>query len=55
MTLSLPTVIRGSNVEIDYPKGSTWLEVQFDSDLGPFFLQVTLKETENGATAAGPN
>lgn len=41
--LSLPTVVRGSNYTVDYPSGSTWIEVPFTSDLGPFTLRVTFE------------
>jgi chemotaxis protein CheX len=41
--LSLPTVVRGSNYNVDYPSGSVWLEVPFDSDLGTFTLRVTFE------------
>ncbi len=43
MDLSLPTVVRGSNFNIDYPSGSVWLEVPFTSDLGSFSLRVTFE------------
>ena len=39
--LSLPTVVRGQGYKVDYPSGSVWLEVPFDSDLGMFTLRVT--------------
>lgn len=41
--LSLPTVVRGSNYSVDYPSGSTWIEVPFTSELGPFTLRVTFE------------
>ena len=41
MQLSLPTMIRGNNFEIQYPSGSVWTEVGFLSDCGPFRLCVT--------------
>jgi len=39
--LSLPTVVRGNSFNVDYPSGSVWLEVPFDSTLGDFSLRVT--------------
>ena len=42
--LSLPTVVRGNNYKVDYPSKSTWLDVPFDSQLGPFSLRVTFDE-----------
>lgn len=39
--LSLPTVVRGNSFNVDYPSGSVWLEVPFESSLGPFSLRVT--------------
>jgi len=41
--LSLPTVVRGGDFNVDYPSGSVWLEVPFDSELGPFTLRVTFE------------
>ncbi len=46
--LSLPTVVRGNSYNIDYPSGSIWLEVPFDSDLGSFSLRVTFEKTPEG-------
>jgi chemotaxis protein CheX len=43
MDLSLPTVVRGNNFNVDYPSGSVWLEVPFTSELGPFSLRVTFE------------
>ncbi|MCD6506367.1 chemotaxis protein CheX [Candidatus Poribacteria bacterium] len=42
--LSLPTVVRGRNFEIRYPTGSIWLQIPFNSDLGPFFMQVSFEK-----------
>ncbi len=44
--LSLPTVVRGKNYNVDYPSQSVWLEVPFESDLGPFTLRVTFEKAE---------
>ncbi len=41
--LSLPTVVRGKHFNVDYPTGSMWLEVPFESDLGSFTLRVTFE------------
>ncbi len=41
MALSLPTVVRGTGYKVDYPSGAMWLEVPFNSDLGPFSMRVT--------------
>jgi chemotaxis protein CheX len=41
--LSLPTVVRGNSYNVDYPSGSVWIEVPFDSDLGSFALRVTFE------------
>jgi chemotaxis protein CheX len=50
--LSLPSVVRGGNYEVDYPSKSLWLEVGFTSELGPFTLRVTMmteaKERKEG-------
>ena len=45
--LSLPTVVRGNSYNVDYPSGSVWLEVPFNSDLGPFTLRVTFEMTKD--------
>jgi len=42
INLSIPTIVRGSNYTVNYPSGSTWLEIPFESDLGDFNLRVTL-------------
>jgi chemotaxis protein CheX len=49
--LSLPSVIRGNSFCVDYPSKTTWLEVPFDSELGPFTMRVTFKieATKGGA------
>ena len=41
--LSLPNVIRGDNYTIEYPSQAVWLEVPFESELGPFNLRVTFE------------
>jgi chemotaxis protein CheX len=41
--LSLPTVVRGNSYNVDYPSGSIWLEVPFNSELGSFTLRVTFE------------
>jgi len=46
--LSLPTVVRGDNYDVDYPSESVWLEVPFDSDLGSFVLRVTFELEPGG-------
>lgn len=33
--LGMPTVVRGTHYNVDYPSDSMWLEVPFKSDLGP--------------------
>lgn len=42
INLSLPTIVRGSSYTVNYPTGSMWLELPFESDLGVFYLRVTL-------------
>lgn len=46
--LSLPTVVRGNSYNIDYPTGSVWLEVPFESELGGFLLRVTFELEPGG-------
>jgi hypothetical protein len=38
--------VRGKNYNVEYPSGSIWLEVPFDSDLGSFGLRVTFEINE---------
>lgn len=47
--LSLPGVVRGDNFSVDNPLKTVWLEVPFQSDLGPFTMRVTLKADNGGA------
>jgi chemotaxis protein CheX len=41
--LSLPYVIRGNNFKVIYPSDSVWLEIPFESDLGPFSMRLTFE------------
>jgi chemotaxis protein CheX len=43
INLGLPTVIHGGSESIEYPSHSTWLDVPFASDLGPFKMRVTFE------------
>lgn len=43
LDLSLPTVVRGGDFSVEYPTNSVWLEINFDSNLGPFTLRVTFE------------
>jgi len=47
LQLTLPTVLRGSDFAVSFPSQSLWLDIPFESDLGPFNLRVTLKDAEN--------
>lgn len=42
--LSLPNVIVGDDYSVEYPSGTTWIEVPFKSDLGAFNLRVTFEQ-----------
>lgn len=42
--LSLPNVIMGDDYTVEYPSGTTWIEVPFKSELGPFNLRVTFEK-----------
>lgn len=44
VVLGLPTVMRGSDAHVDYPSGALWVDVRFESSLGPFSLHVTFPE-----------
>ncbi|MCE5229376.1 chemotaxis protein CheX [bacterium] len=41
--LSLPTVILGRDYRIQHPSWSVWLDIPFDSPLGPFNLCVSIE------------
>lgn len=43
LELSLPTVVRGHEFQIKYPDNTAWLEVPFESELGPLLLKVILQ------------
>lgn len=43
INLGLPTVIRGENFVVGYPRQATWLDVPFKSELGDFNLRVTFE------------
>ena len=43
--LGLPSVVRGKDYQVDYPKKSIWLEVPFDSDVGSFLMRVTFESS----------
>ena len=40
-TLSLPTVVRGNNFNVEHPSKAAWLKIPFTSEFGPFVLRVT--------------
>jgi chemotaxis protein CheX len=40
--LGLPTVIRGNDFDVGYPGAAPWIEMTFDSEMGPFVLRVTV-------------
>jgi chemotaxis protein CheX len=49
--LSLPSIgiVRGKNYNVEYPTSTTWLEVPFESDLGPFNMRVVFEMTTTEA------
>lgn len=44
--LSLPTVVRGTDYQVDYPTRTAWLEVPFNSEFGTFSLRVTFEQVD---------
>ena len=44
--LSLPTVVRGNSYKVDYPTLTAWLDVSFESDVGPFHLRVAIEMSD---------
>jgi chemotaxis protein CheX len=53
LKLSLPTVVRGKSYDIQYPKNTVWIAVPFESEFGPFQMQVTFSFDEPEGTANG--
>ncbi len=50
INLGLPTVVTGSDYRVVYPSDAVWLDVPFNSELGPFSLRVTFEfANSNGA------
>ncbi|MBI2421978.1 MAG: chemotaxis protein CheX [Candidatus Hydrogenedentes bacterium] len=43
LSLSLPNVIVGNNYVVEYPTGTMWLEVPFESDFGAILLRVNFQ------------
>lgn len=41
--MSLPTVVRGSNVEMLLPQGQPWARIRFASECGEFWVKVAFK------------
>lgn len=52
VNLSIPTVIRGRDYRVNYPENATWLEVPFESDIGPFSLRVSIVQEAFNKTGA---
>lgn len=44
IAMATPSTIRGKDVEIRYPKSTTIIETEIDSDLGAFFLEICYQE-----------
>jgi len=42
LSLSLPSMIRGSQFELHQPADCKWIDVPFESDAGPFTLKVVM-------------
>lgn len=43
VNLSLPIVIRGDDFQVHSPSETRWLDVPFESDMGPFDLRITFE------------
>ncbi|HEY9765259.1 MAG TPA: chemotaxis protein CheX [Chroococcales cyanobacterium] len=41
--IGLPMVVRGSNYRLEPPSRAVWLSVPFESELGPFVLEVSVQ------------
>lgn len=41
LELGLPTVVEGKGYRLKYPSGSFWLEVPFETEDGPFAMEVS--------------
>lgn len=42
--LGVPTVVRGSSFNVNYPSQATWIEIPFLCELGGFVIRVTIKK-----------
>ncbi len=49
MSLSLPTIISGSDYTINYPAGAVWLQIPFSSELGDFQMRLIFVPGGNGS------
>jgi len=45
--LTIPTVIRGNRFQMEYPSMAAWIEVPFNSELGPFTIRVSILKKDN--------
>ena len=45
VSISVPTVVRGKQSMVDYPRGSVTVAIPFDSELGTFSLNVSFAST----------
>ncbi len=44
--LGLPTVVRGSDVRVEQPRGTQWLDVPFTTKFGPLAMRVAFELKE---------
>ena len=53
LKLSIPTVVRGKDCEVQFPSDAIWIEVPFESEFGPFQMQVTFSFDDDIASKKG--
>lgn len=51
LELGLPTVVRGSEVCVNQPSGTIWVELHFKSSHGPFVLRIALRRAKASRVA----
>jgi chemotaxis protein CheX len=49
ISLSLPSVIAGDNSSVLSPSWSTWIDISFNCELGPFNLRLSMELEEKGS------
>ena len=46
LQLGLPTIVQGSDYRLAYPSNSSWLQIPYTTEEGPFTLDVTFRRKD---------